>query len=193
MPINPTNGVKFTEEQFFDYIRKDLALFLPKFHNYPGPSFQAHEQIDEGNWKQFNPVGAVMQFNIDANPLEAYTYTLPIPEWGLVLCAELEKDKTNIDFRWKFVTLQGPNPYGYHPVSGTREFGFRRKGQAYEFYLRAADRVTTFIDYPGSYFVFRGAELYWNNFFKNLLSFIEKNKGVANIKTPYSKRHPWNL
>ena len=91
------------------------------------------------------------------------------------------------------MTVKGGAEIGYHPVSGTRQFGLRRVNQSLVFFVKAADRVTTIAEYLASPLVFSGAESYWNGFFKNLSKFVKDNHGDASMGPVYSHRQPWGL
>jgi hypothetical protein len=191
LPNNPADGIQFTEKSFIDHVRKNFPSLLIEYPDIGGPSLVAYKPSDETKWSSANPLGAVMKFRIDPGP--------GMLEEGLVLCAET-KD-TDGDWHWNFATVTGPDPIGYHPVSGTRQFGLRREGESLVFFIRGADRVTTWVDRLASRWVFSGAEAYWNGFFRKFIAFIEKLQGHAVLETevpsipgirfPYSRRLPW--
>jgi hypothetical protein len=139
----------------------------------------------------------VMEFAIDAVPgaQDNISSTVPVPEWALVLCAEFTSSQAEGDWHWNFVTLKGPTPIGYHPVSGTRQFGLKNVQGQRLFYVRAADRVTTIFEVIAEATmgaVFAGGEAYWNGFFANVAAFINQNGGDAQTKFVDSRRHPWS-
>jgi len=198
LPNDPLTGAPFTEEAFVEHIRRNLASFLITYPGIAGPSMIPFEAADDAKWLSTDPVGAVMEFQIDARPFaEAIPWGpplggFPIPELGLVVCAEHVLDATAGDWRWKFVTVKGSGFVGYHPVSGIREFGARRTDRSLVFLVRAADRATTILEYALSpLFLFRGAEAYWDGFFNNLLSFVKSNGGDASMGPVYSNRLDW--
>jgi hypothetical protein len=204
LPDDPGTGVQFTAESLFDYVRTNFASILIRYKSLPGPSLVAYEAADEVRWDSPAPLGAVLKFRIDARPLAAsipFQFPLsglPIPEFGLVQCSELVTNQadlsgTQADWHWNFVTVKGGGIVGYHPVSGTRQFGVRRVDQSLFWYLRAADRATTFLDYAAGPLLFSGAEAYWTGFFANLVAFIKTNGGDATIGPMYSQRHNWSL
>ncbi len=197
LPEDPASGIQFTEEDFAAYVRKNFASILIRYPGLPGPSFEEFEQADQIKWQSNNPLGAVMKFRIDARPY-AQGYPnfpwsgLPIPEFGLVQCAEFTENQASGDWHWRFVTVKGSGIIGYHPVSGTREFGLKKLNQSLAFYIKAADRVTTSLEYAASPLVFGGAEAYWNGFFANLATYVKTNGGDATMAFVYSQRHDWN-
>jgi hypothetical protein len=198
LPKDPAGGAQFSPEAFFEYVRIHFPEILIEYPGMVGPSLEEYEAADLTKWKSAAPLGAVMKFRIDARPYaDAYpsfpSSGLAIPEWGLVLCAEHSKDGSAGDWHWNFVTVTGNGLIGYHPVSGTRQFGLRKSDTSYMFYVRAADRVTTIAEYALSPLVFSGGDRYWRGFFENLSTFITDNGGTATMGPIYSHRHPWGL
>jgi hypothetical protein len=196
LPNNPATGSQFTPADFFDYVRKNFSSLLIQYPALPGPSLVPYEQVDDTKWQSNNPLGAVMKFRIDPRPFaEKYPpfplSGLTVPEYGLVMCAEFVTSQATDDWHWNFVTVKGTGAVGYHPVSGTRQFGLRQAGQDLIFYIRAADRATTLLEAAVGEAVFSGAEAYWNGFFANLLAFVKSNNGDAALWPPYSRRHDW--
>ncbi len=196
LPNDPATGTQFTPAGFFDYVRKNFPSLLIQYPALPGPSLVPYEPADDTKWQSNNPLGAVMKFRIDPRPYaEKYPpfplSGLTVPEYGLVMCAEFVTSQATGDWHWNFVTVKGTVVVGYHPVSGTRQFGLWQAGQDLIFYIRAADRATTFLEAAAGEVVFSGAEAYWNGFFANLLAFVKSNNGDAALWPPYSKRHDW--
>ncbi len=196
LPDDPTTGSQFTPAGFFEYVRKNFPSLLIQYPALPGPSLVPYEQADDTKWQSNNPLGAVMKFRIDPRPFaESYPpfplSGLTVPEFGLVMCAEFVTSQATGDWHWNFVTVKGTGVVGYHPVSGTRQFGLWQAGQDFVFYIRAADRATTWAEAALSDLVFSGAEAYWNGFFANLLAFVKSRNGDAMIWPPYSRRHDW--
>jgi len=196
LPNAPATGTQFTPAGFFDYVRKNFPSLLIRYPALPGPSLVPYEPADDTKWQSNNPLGAVMKFRIDPRPYaEEYPpfplSGLTVPEYGLVMCAEFVTSQVTGDWHWNFVTIKGTGVVGYHPVSGTRQFGLWQAGQDFVFYIRAADRASTFLETAAGEVVFSGAEAYWNGFSANLLAFVKSNNGDAALWPPYSKRHDW--
>ena len=191
----------FDDAGLFEYIRQKFPEFMQPFPRTAQQySLKTYEASDTTSWASAAPLGSVLLFTIDGNPLPF----LPgfessgdglLTERGLVLCSKYVT-KANEDHHWNFTTLKGPYlPFriGYHPVSGTRQFGLRRDGNNWVFYVRAADRPTTFAEYGGSPFVFSGADKYWDYFQTKLIEFVVRNDGVAErrMDREWSKRYNW--
>jgi hypothetical protein len=199
LPNDPASGVPFSAHGLIDYIRKNFSTLVIRYPGLPGPSFDAYDPADQDRWVSDNPLGAVMKFRIDARPFAEkipFDFPLsgaPIPEFGLVMCAEFVTNDQLGDWHWNFTTLRGNGIVGYHPVSGTRQFGLRKTGNTVIFFIRAADRVTTIAEYAASPLVFRGADAYWMGFFSNISSFVKMNGGESAMGPIYSHRHPWTL
>jgi hypothetical protein len=198
LPDDPATGNAFTAKGFTEYVRKNFPKILIEYPGMAGPSLVGYEATDKTTWASDDPLGAVMKFRIDARPYaESYPGGfwggMPLPEYGLVMCAEHVTDDANGDWHWNFVTVTGSGIIGYHPVSGTRQFGVRRVDGSHVFYIRAADRVTTAAEYAASPLVFSGGERYWHGFFANLEKFVGDNNGKAAMGPVYSHRHNWGL
>lgn len=99
--------------------------------------------------------------------------------------------------RWQFATTFTPED-GYHPVSGTREFGFTDNGNGtVTFYTRGVDRISTgpmqTLDYladivgPNG---FEQADALWSSWTENIASDVNHAAGanVATIPSPTTYR-----
>ncbi|RKH04979.1 hypothetical protein [Corallococcus carmarthensis] len=197
LPNRPGTTTPFDDAGLFEYLRKNFADFLQPYPRTGKPrSLETYEAVDAASWASATPLGSVLLFTIDANPLPALAgfvvplAAAPVPELGLVLCSEYVSEPGQ-DHHWNFTTLKGPNPIRYHPVSGTRQFGLGRKKDHWTFYVRAADRTSTLFDYGGSPLVFSGADEYWDYLQTQLIGFVESNGGAAKRGLVSSKRYDW--
>lgn len=190
LPRRPGGAATLDDTEFFEYIRISFPRLLPTFTIEPGNSLVPYADRDDTAWKSASPLGAVMLFKLALGPL---------PEWALVLCAKHDA-VTATDKHWNFVTLGGRGLSGYHPVSGTRQFGIRRFGVGGPlfFYIRAADRVTgsdyDLVPNPETMFseiVFQGGHEYWLELLERLKQDITLNGGEAGRVSSESRRHPW--
>ncbi len=198
LPNQPGTNNPFDELGLFEYVRKNFPVFLQPFPRTGKPhSFEAYEATDNTSWLTSAPLGSVLLFTIDPNPLPPWSdLAFPggiatVPELGLVACSEYVSDTASGNFYWNFSTLRGPNPIGYHPVSGTRQFGLGRKRGVPAFYIRAADRTTTLAEYAGSALAFSGADRYWDYFQTKLAEFVISNGGTAERDLVWSRRYDW--
>jgi hypothetical protein len=197
LPNIPGTTTQFDDAGFFEYVRKTFPRFLMPYPRTLKPeSLEAYEPNDIVSWASATPLGTVLVFTMDGNPLPptpgwvSPNRGTPLTERGLVLCSEYVSAPGE-DHHWNFSTLRGPIPIGYHPVSGTRQFGLGRKGNAWTFYVRAADRVTTVFEYGLSPFVFMGGEEYWNYLQDKMVEFVDRNGGFAKKGLARSRRYDW--
>lgn len=192
LPRRPGGAAALDDIEFLEYIRISFPRLLPTFTVMPGNSLVPYEDRDDTVWKSADPLGAVMEFKLALGPL---------PEWALVLCAEHDA-VTATDKHWNFVTLGGRGLSGYHPVSGTRQFGIKRFGTGGQlfFFIRAADRATGRDDglLPSTpeglvgETVFIGGHEYWLELLDRLRQDITLNGGEAGRVFSDSRRHPWS-
>lgn len=191
LPRAPGGAATLDDTEFFEYIRKSFPRLVPTFTVIPGNSLDPYESQDGTTWQSAAPLGAVMEFSLALGP---------IPEFALVLCAEHDAVSPT-DKHWNFVTLRGKGRAGYHPVSGTRQFGIKRFGVGGPlfFFIRAADRVTGREDdlislKPEGWtpeMVFKGGDEYWLELLDRLRQDITLNGGEAGGILSDSRRHPW--
>lgn len=141
-----------------DFIDTDNSEFIPYAVG-----------TDDVQWGSASPVGAVFKIDIVG------------PDNAAVVGSLVE------DRRFRFTTINAPWS-GDHPVSGHREFGVRRDGDATVFYTRGADRATTGLVET---VVFAGAHHLWLSFQRKLCDWINANGGSATVLAPFSERfHP---
>ncbi len=130
-------------------------------------------------------------FRVDDEDNNPFTFTnLIVREWvdgeipfpagdGSVICSDYQSNY------WRFATISAPKDW-IHPVSGTREFGFKpKKGGGAIFYTRGVDRITSSLANIVSSFktdTFENPDNLWASFQDKIASFVNANGGSA-IKT----------
>lgn len=210
LPNRPGTSERFDVFGLFEYVRQNFPDFMLPYSRTGKPrSLKAYESQDASKWASNSPIGSIMEFTVDMNPLPTWT-DFPIgglpyllnPELSsvpfLVGCSEYSSDIASEHHHWNFSTIKGPislsTLLGFHPVSGTRQFGIRRRGNGHLFFVRAADRVTTVVQYPLNELVYSEGERFWRYFQSALISFIKSNGGEAEPDFSYdwSKRYDWN-
>lgn len=152
-----------------DYYDRDTANFSPYF-----PSDTGFAKTD--------PFGAVLHIDM----LMGFGFLgLDNPDDGTVIVS----DSTRMN--WRFSTIWTPHD-GYHPVSGTREFGVVPNDDGtYSIYTKGADRPTTFIDDQLSSVIFTKADQLWRSFQAKIADFINQNGGSAEVKVPIFLQYVW--
>jgi hypothetical protein len=183
LPKDPVSGVVFTEEEFFEYVRKNFPKFLQPFPRTGQPESLAPVSSNDGtSWNSGTPIGSAMLFTIDV-PLNPALIAPIVPERALVLCTAYSPTPVQGRRYWNFSTFTGPNPAGYHPVSGTRQWGLVTGNGYWEFYTRAADRLGGFLEWSQSEAVYKGQDLYWKYFQAALQKFVRDNQGEAEVQS----------
>lgn len=108
---------------------------------------------------------------------------------GSVICSE---KKSN---RWKFSTIFAPTDT-YHPVSGTREFGFiENLDGTFTFYTRGVDRVRLRLAEilgGGGRKSFQGADNLWKSLQEGISNFVNFNGGSSQVEQPQIGRPDWD-
>jgi len=151
-----------------DVLRR-LRTHLNDFVDTRNSEFEPYEAGDATRWNGASPTGAVIHIDVVG------------PDNATVVASLVE------DRRWRFSTIRSPRADA-HPVSGHREFGVRRDGEAWVFYTRGADRSTHGI---GETLVFAGADHLWRSLQSRLTEWINANGGSASAPAPFSERfHP---
>ncbi len=184
LPNDPTTGQRYTAQNFYNYIRRNLNLF------FEGNStqFSPYNGVEGTIWDSNNYIGAIMRFDIDTS----LGGVIPGQQDGTVICS-YQNDKT-----WRFTTIESPVDWN-HPVSGTREFGLTTNTDGtYSFYTRGVDRVAeTFDEFmgnlPNTENAFEGGDALWKQFQSNLENYINNpsNGGVAQKLSPTIFRPNW--
>lgn len=177
-----------TPKAIFDHFRVHLSEMLD-----PAISrFAASGAEDEKRWASKEPVGSLMEFEI--NVVSPLSLNPKVPkvhsERGAVLLTQIGGDDTR-GYWWRFATVNTPHA-GDHPVSGTREFGIRKSGGIWVIYTRGLDRATGWMDSMASEsLVFAGADRLWRSMQARVAKDIESLGGSASIRAPISTRVDW--
>lgn len=160
-----------------EYIRKNLSDFLD-------PSSGRVDPVGKDGqigWKYGIP-GTVLVFKLNLRGVN-----VGIPH---VVLAEQGPQS------WKFCTIMAgehsfPVPLAAHPVSGVREFGYRKVSDGVEIYTSGADRVTTFYA-SNSSAVLEGGEEMWRGFQKRVTNFVNSHGGSATPPKEKIHRPNWS-
>ncbi|WP_417195715.1 hypothetical protein [Bizionia sp.] len=181
LPNNPSTGERFSAEEFLEYIRIEINIFInndfTEFIPSPITGFD-----EEGIWLSANPLGAIISLDI------------PGAHDGSVVCSE------NTNSHWVFTTLSMPwgIPQGLdgpHPVSGNRQIGYEiNSNGTYTFYSRGVDRMQSNFDVGIANYMtggnpFDGADALWSSFQQKVQNFTNNNGGVGNA-TPITVNRP---
>ncbi|UPS92509.1 hypothetical protein [Bizionia sp. M204] len=181
LPNNPSTGERFSAEEFLEYIRIEINIFInndfTEFIPSPITGFD-----EEGIWLSANPLGAIISLDI------------PGAHDGSVVCSE------NTNSHWVFTTLTMPwgIPQGLdgpHPVSGNRQIGYEiNSNGTYTFYSRGVDRMESNFDVGIANYMtggnpFDGADALWSSFQQKVQNFTNNNGGVGNA-TPITVNRP---
>ena len=163
-----------TPEQFLSHIRLNINSFI----NTDLSSFSTEKQVNTGfdetaNWQSDNPVGSVIHIDI------------PIDQGSVIVTY-------NDNSKWRFSTIKTPSD-ALHPVSGTREFGFKQAlDGSYTFYTRGVDRITTRLnELIGERKTFDGADGLWKSFQEKIFQYVQNNGGAALKLEPVIGRPDW--
>jgi subtilisin family serine protease len=128
--------------------------------------------IDAPRWRSTNAVGAVLHIDMGG------------PDNGSVLCVE------HTERHWRFSTVKTPRD-GWHPISGTREWGITSVDAGFEVYTRAADRLCCpegGVLFPAA---FRIADQLWRSFQSGVATLVNSNGGAATIRSPMFDQQWW--
>jgi hypothetical protein len=194
MPVS--GGQMMTAVELLEFIRRNLNNFVDSAPS--GAIFNTYDPlIDDALWLppflQSGFIGSVISIDIivginigiPINVILGDTKANTNPEDGSVVLSEIAPD------RWIFSTIRTPNDLN-HPVSGNRQFGFfPTVAGEFIFYIRGADRLTTFIDDFFGETVFAGANNLWLSFQRRVTTFVNQNGGLATIESPLSDRYDW--
>lgn len=179
LPKKPNSNIRFTADEFLDYIRRNMNTLVD------GSTFEPYCEISslcpqETNlWNSSDPTGALVYIDIPGDD-------------GAVICSEFQNDY------WRFKTLNAPGA-GNHPVSGTREFGYEQNSDgSYNFYVRGVDRFDNNLVENAAYIrgggnPFFGADNLWRSFQIGLEAYVNIHDGVAIKQKPQFKRPDWIL
>lgn len=154
-----------TDAHLLNRIRTDINAFIDTDYS----EFAPYEAADATRWTGASPLGSVIYIDIAG------------PDNASVVASLVEER------RWRFTTVHASRS-GDHPVSGHREFGVRRDGDAWIFYTRGVDRWTGGV---GESIAFAAADRLWRSFQIKLVEWINGHGGAASVVQRFSERfHP---
>ena len=155
----------YSAAQVVELLRKTINNFL----NTSNTEFLPYDATDAALIASANPVPAVWKLDIVGPDNAAVVIAQSTPSY------------------FRVCTVETPDT-GSHPVSGTREWGYRGNDGAYVFYTRAADRATYGVMETA---VWAGADHLWRSLQTKLTDWINANGGAATIGGVVSERfHP---
>lgn len=169
-----SNGQRMTNEELISYFRLHVNEFTD-FDPILGSTFDPIPD-DQVLWNSSNPTGSIIKIDIPGDN-------------GVVACSDFSS------CCWIFSTIkENFLGSGYHPVSGNRQFGIAENGGNKYFYLKGADRATTYWDNFISPIVYGGTDQLWNNViirFNNYITAVSQG-GSTTIGEPTRFRPNWN-
>lgn len=165
------NGM--TANHFLNHIRTNINDFInTNLSNFQPYNLTNTNTNENALWLSNNPLGTVLHIDIPGDPAS-------------VICSDFNNQQ------WKFSTITSPGDY-IHPVSGTREFGYKTNPDgSYTFYTRGVDRVTLAMGYDnnsgllalGDIIVrkvsFNSADNLWKSLQSGIESYVNNNGGYA--------------
>lgn len=194
------NGKTVTAEEFLTYFRSNINQFAK-----PHAEFNPYDSTSGTLWKSNKPLDAVISINLAKVNVDTSRgeppYGVPTGdakltiEKGSVVVSEFTSS------HWNFSTAKTAND-GWHPVSGTRQFGIKKKGEngSYTLYTKGADRITTSADLAANWLsswflsggvVFSAADALWVSMQNAVATYINTNGGSAVVGSKTSKRYNW--
>jgi hypothetical protein len=180
LPMKPNSNpaVRYTADEYLDYIRRNFNNFVDGSTFEPYCEFASMCQTETDLWASSNPVGSIIYIDIPGDD-------------GVVVCTKYTNNY------WYFMTMNAPYA-GNHPVSGTRQFGYETNADgSYSFFVRGTDRFNSNIvenlvygiTFGGD--VFSGADTLWESFQTKLKDHVNNNFGSSVIKQPTKNRPDW--
>ncbi|HTE09472.1 MAG TPA: RHS repeat-associated core domain-containing protein, partial [Chitinophagaceae bacterium] len=178
LPLGIDNG-----GELFEKIRKNIGYFMDE-----NTEFGGYSNNDRKKWESSNPLGSVMSFDAKFTPLK-----LNFDDASVITSSYYKNNEGGF---WTFSTITS-NGDGYHPISGTRQFGVStiqgNNGISYLFYIRATDRARGGMEAMLQKTVFESAEATWKTVCASVAGYVNEYGGTAqNPSEPISKRIPWN-
>lgn len=183
LPVKPNSMLKYTPQEYLNYIRLNLNSFInTTYSNFSPSTITGYNEAQI--WNSINPINAVLHINI------------PVAGDGSVMCTKYTNDS------WIFTTLEVPfagypGYDGIHPVSGHREFGLKQNPNGtYTFYTRGVDRISGMLDdIVGSSGVmgdpFQNPDALWNSLLDGVKNHVNGNTGQAGTKNTVINRPKW--
>jgi hypothetical protein len=145
----------------------ELRTNMNGFISTGNTSFGPYDATDAAMLAAGTPLGAVLALDIIG------------PDNAAVVISEVTPQ------RWRVATLQAPDT-GSHPVTGTREWGWRTDADgATIVYTRGCDRSTYGV---GQFLAWYGANSLWESFQQGIANWANSNGGSATILPPFSQR-----
>lgn len=174
--------------ELLNYVRKNINSFAPQSLT----DFSAYQTVDSERWKSNVPDGSVLHINMKLDMGVSIN-----TDDGSVVCAEASA------CHWVFSTVWTPHDL-FHPVSGNRMFGFydssvqspvatsndyafsgdlnRYRTKSFTFYTMGSDRAASVTSRSSPFMLFESQKLIWTHFCKNLVEYISKNNGIAELQ-----------
>jgi len=195
LPVNPQTGVLYTADGLLDFIRKNISLFVEQSNSEFIPFGYPGVMTEYNRWQSSNPFNTVMSIDIKIATIPGTN--ISIGDDGSVICSQFE------NCCWLFSTLKAPmfpiDEDGFHPVSGTRQFGYEvNPGGGYTFFTKGADRHFSqgnpfdyshgIIAYLLEKGAFSGADALWSSFQLKIQQYVNNNYGEAVINAPIKER-----
>lgn len=163
----------FTPESLLNQIRQNINSFVDPTLS----TFSPYDSEEANLWGSSNPLGSIIHIEIPYDD-------------GSVICSDYSSSQ------WKFSTIFAPADT-YHPVSGTREFGFEQNPDGtFTFYTRGVDRVRLKVFEilgGGGKKTFTGADNLWRSLQNGISNFVNNNGGQSVVQEPIIGRPDWDL
>ncbi len=176
-------GKKLTPEELLKHVRTHFDDFVdPDNSSFP----PLDNAIDKPVWESDNPLGAVIDIQVNVGDLLGLPPFSPLIDRALVVCSLTELR------RWIFSTLRGPlSGAAGHPVIGNRMWAIDSAGQDWMLYTMGADRATTAGESLLSGLIWNGADSLWLSFQQKVAEFVNSHEGKAIIPRRHSDRYSW--
>lgn len=178
LPVLPGKSKVATVKQLYDYVRMHINDFVDNSNSEFAPYNTSGRNNDQRLWLSSNPLNAVISIRIHLPVGGTDDATVATSEYA--------------DNYWRFSTMWADRN-AYHPVSGTREFGYFTQSNRVIFYTRGVDRFTgkhslgvtvpnPFSNFSAVYMqAFNGSDALWKSLQTRLVDFIKSHGGSAMI------------
>ena len=205
-----TGPPRYTPVQFFDMVRRNINRFID------GCAFAPYNPEDAAPWQSHAPVGAVLHIDLGGTGWSPFTN----PDDGSVVCAEFVRTPGDyfwlVSTLWTPADQNHPVSGNRKFGLAKREAGavlpryahtdprldrwhltdnamWSQPAQAdtWYFYVRAADRTTTWVDGQLASVVFSGGHAVWRSLQQHLVVYINQFGGRAAIPGWISQRWDW--
>ena len=193
-------GKVVTAEEFLTYFRLNINQFAN-----PHAQFNPYDSAASTLWKSKKPLDTVISINLAKVHVDT---SRGEPPWGIPTGdgkLTLEKGSVVVSeftsTHWNFMTVKTTND-GWHPISGTRQFGIKKKDKngSYVLYTRGADRITLRRDLAANWLsswivnggiVFTAADILWVSMQNSVAAYINANGGSAVVGKKMVGRYDW--